>query len=433
MLYSGENCQNDNLFVTIGFSFVFLMTAFVFRVAITNFRGKLASSQPAKRMTRAKKKRKKIVRQCASTGKKMLLLVYSVVNAIKKQNASLSTCCCVIISLLGNLTFCASNVLRTLDHHSEIVFGSYVSPISFSIVAPFSVAALLNVSFVWIEFANTAVLNITSRRNMKKQSKRVLGTLCFIYFSGFIIIYGLTDDYSWIAVLTVIYTICIGFAFLKGAFMISRKLQCRFSPNVSPTNGFSKISSAFVKQKEQFWKMNNAAVKNRKEHSESDKASNDGEDKEENDEKSQKIDQRIHNIKIISCTAQVKTINLKKHGKGSAEAGKTDSFDLDASMQNVVVGVSRCWEIRRFFFSFGKRPKKVYERILRIADYNTNVKKVLIFSCALTFHCVLFCIGLMCYFLFNTPSKGYYQILSDFGVLADLLCIHLWIIHYVAG
>jgi len=431
MLYYGENCQHTSLFTTTGFGFLLLMSAFTIRLAINTLSSKLPSSKNPKRVKRGRRKRKKCFRQCLLAVRGVVLHAYCAGNAIKRQNASISTLFCVIIALLSILTFCFSNFLRTLNHQTERVLASFVSPVSFSILAPFSVAAMLNVSFVWFEFANTAVLNITSQRNMKKQSKRVLGTLCFFYFVAISIIYGWTGDYSWIAVLTVIYTICVGFVFLKGAFMISRKLQVKVFPNMSHSVGFSRISSAFVKQTEQqSRKIKNAWAKKITNRNLSNQTANDDEYKGQLEEQSKKIDQTTHNIKIISCASTAENENMGKHDQSMKNLGINDSND--SSTQNFV-GPALCWGNVRVFFSFGSRPKKAYERILKISDSNNTVKKVLLFSFALAFHCVLFCIALMCYFLFNTPVTRYYQLLSALLVIADLLFIHLWIIHYLAG
>jgi len=64
---------------------------------------------------------------------------------------------------------------------------------------------------------------------------------------------------------------------------------------------------------------------------------------------------------------------------------------------------------------------------------NAITQKALVLSRALGFHCVLFCVVLMCYFFFGEPSTKYYQFLSACLVVADVLCIHLWILRYIAG
>jgi len=310
-----------------------------------------------------------------------------------KVNGSISTSVLVLLSDLGCMILCFSNFLRSLNYGSEKILSRYVSSVSFSFFGAFSVAALLNVCFVWVELANTAILNIASHSNMKKHSKRILGTLCCLYFSILIILYFLTGSYNWIAVLTIIYTVCVGVAFIKGASMISRKLDLKKTRRIYP-EPVDKHQILIFKDKgtEQIGIQNPNRVEER----------------------------QVLPRQKKGPGGRFKLINGFKRrycAPGSPSSSQRQPWESHYSSKSL---------------TFLKTSSQLLHTHLFNAR-DLNAKKAITLSLGLGFHCLFFCASATCYFIFNNPGVKYYKFASAFLSIADVLCIHLWILHYVSG
>jgi len=323
----------------------------------------------------------------------------------------------------------------------------YVTPVSFALFAVFSVSALLNVCFLWVELANTAILNMTSRSKMRKHSLRMLRSLCCFYFSMTLVIFFTTSSYNWIAVLTVLYTICIGFAFLKGAMMISKKLMRPTS--ISEDNERHSIILQSTSSRAQ---SNLVSPNNSSSGSESDAIIEQSEKEEENDHLKfyngvlihdfTKVNQQVNialpviQVNIKSNPIKMEETNEEKHQPSKKSRVTVALHDLQ---RPVAPEISTSRAMREHSSLGGKtgfvstRSSISAKTTTTLRSKDLNARKVLTFTWALSFHCVLFCVALVCYFLFSTPSVRYYQFLSCCLVIADALCIHLWILHYLSG
>jgi len=140
----------------------------------------------------------------------------------KKWSACTSTAFSVLISSIGSVSCHTAGLFRSLNKGYQRLLEQYVQPIAFTFFTEFVIITLLHVTFLWMELATS--VRLSSERTLVR-SKNLLIVLGCVYFGSAIAIFFWTASYAGVAVLCLIYDILILFAFVRGSFMISRKLQ----------------------------------------------------------------------------------------------------------------------------------------------------------------------------------------------------------------
>ena len=126
-------------------------------------------------------------------------------------------------SLSGFMGFCIANLYRGFNIGPQNFITRRIVPLCFSVSSACLVSALLNICFLWIELSCSSD-SLGSQSNIQK-SKHALVFCGSFFLTLILVIYFLTSKYTWVSILIVLYMLFIGVAFVKGSWMLSKKLQ----------------------------------------------------------------------------------------------------------------------------------------------------------------------------------------------------------------
>lgn len=147
----------------------------------------------------------------------------------------------VLISLLWFILLCLSNVCRALNVGNQDIEEHFLTPVSFSIYSAFTISSLLHICFLWIELGYTSV-EVSKHKNVTR-SKKILFFFSVLYFILMSILFSLTFNYEWVAVLLFVYIVFIGIGIYKGSSMIKMKLQIKRTTLMTIKPAFSLFRS----------------------------------------------------------------------------------------------------------------------------------------------------------------------------------------------
>jgi len=131
----------------------------------------------------------------------------------------------------------------------------------------FTVSASLNICMLWIELSNDAI-KLTTKKNVEK-SKKLLVSCSLIYLIISVALSLITASYNDTAILSVFSMAIVSCCFIKGSFLLSKKLDARMmistyivsqNPRPSLTNGNVRTPILTIQQAPFLCRQRNSSV-----------------------------------------------------------------------------------------------------------------------------------------------------------------------------
>jgi len=409
MIFYGSFCEKTALTVVVGYALLLLTALLIFLFALRVFRD-LAI------LDRSKSKRSR---------KKLFLT--------KKWSTSLTESAMVLISLGFFISYCVSNVCRSLNVGNQYLEQNFITPLSFQFYSAGTVSSLSNICFLWIELGYASV-SAATHKNVKR-SRKLLSFCSIFYFLLTSILFVWTFSYQWVAVVLCVYMFLVAVGILKGSTLISKKLQIKRLVSMSLPSVFSSHHKH----------LKISLRRRSKVHASDQLQSN---NQRSNRRRSTFLSVRHHQHPPSRCSVESYTSFLKQDPLTPAhrDVVKNDRLQSTPAMHSSRQSLKHAMRTSNTANqnsspecdkkALCSQPPPIPRKRVSVVQISSHPEAKKVIDCArkIFWSLIFFCSASLLYHFFSaSPKFKYYLFFCQIAAMLDSLYIHMCILNFVSG